>query len=115
MLVMLLGCLAGCMRNDPVEVYPTPTPVTTTTPDATARPTHNPNQNNDGMVNDGNGILEDNDGNAATPDRDTGSKLEDDILDNDMLDGDKNNGTGYTPAPSAATGANANGRSTTRK
>ena len=69
-LVMVLGCLAGCGRNEPMEeLRPTHTPVATTAPVTTARPTQKPVEilpDEDGTVNDGNGILEDNDGNNGT-------------------------------------------------
>lgn len=103
-LVMLLSCLAGCGRNEPMEEMPTPTPYTTTapTPVPTARPTQRPNvNNNDGMVNDGNGIIDDNDGNAVTP-----PDKEDIPMDNDMLQNDLNNNGNSGAAASPGTTPN---------
>lgn len=111
MLVMLLCCLAGCMRNDPMEQMPTPTPYTNT-PAVTARPTQTPNtnnNNNDGMVNDGNGILEDNDGNIATPPDKEERPLDNDILQND-LNNNGNSGAVTTPGTTGAPSANARAR-----
>ena len=107
-LVMLLGCLAGCMRNDPMEQMPTPTPYNNT-PSATARPVQTPytndNDNNDGMVNDGNGIIEDNDGNGTTPPDKDDRPLDNDILQND-LNNNGNSGTVTTPGTTTAPSAN---------
>ena len=106
-LVMLLGCLAGCMRNDPMEQMPTPTPYSNT-PSATARPVQTPytndNDNNDGMVNEGNGIIEDNDGNGTTPPDKDDRPLDNDILQND-LNNNGNSGTVTTPGTTTAPSA----------
>ena len=106
-LVLMLGCFAGCRRNDPMEEMPTPAPTATARPSATARPAPTPNtNNNDGQVNDNNGILEDNDGNVVTPDKEEDSRLENDILNGDMMDNNGEPGMMTTPNPSAGTGAN---------
>ena len=113
-LVMLLGCFSGCRRNDPMEEMPTPTPAATARPSATARPAQTPN-GNDGQVNDNNGIIEDNDGNNVTPDKEDDSLLEDDILNNDFVDDNAGTGIMRTPNPSAATDSNSESKARVRK
>ena len=103
MLVMLLCCLSGCMRNDSATPMPTPSPTAAATPAPTAKPTQKPSDYSDGMVNDHNGIIEDNDGNAATPDKPNDGLMDDSIL-NDDVKNDLNPHTpvhGTTDAPRA--------------
>ena len=115
-LVLLLGCFAGCRRSDPMEEVPTPAPTATARPSATVRPAPTPNTNNDdGQVNDNNGIIEDNDGNVVTPDKDEDIPLDNDILDGDLMDDNTAPGMMTTPNPSAATDSNSESRARTRK
>ena len=92
---LLLCCLAGCMRNNSAKPSPTPSPTAATTPVPTAKPTQKPSDYSDGMVNDQNGIIEDNDGNAATPDK-PNSGLMDDMINTPGVNNDLDP---YSPAP----------------
>ena len=104
MLVLLLSCLSGCMRNDSATQMPTPSPTAPATPAPTPKPTQKPSDYSDGMVNDQNGILEDNDGNVVTPDKPDSGIMDDGILDNPGVNNDLATHTpipGTTAAPRA--------------
>ena len=113
--VMLLGCFAGCRRSDLMEDLTTPGPTATAKPATTTKPAPTPNtNNNNGLVNDGNGIIEDNDGNSATPDKGDNGILDGDIPNNDLMNDDPLTGAAGTPNPSAATDSNTGSRARAR-